>query len=62
MYHMEIDPPAAPIRRRLRRPYLSTRMKSQIRAPRVLITPKMPVVRRDVELPTMPIDLKIVGE
>ena len=62
MYHMQTEPPAAPIMRRLRRPILSTRMKSQIRAPRVLITPKMPVVRREVDVPTMPIDLKMVGE
>jgi hypothetical protein len=36
--------------------------KHQTRAPIVLMTPKIPAVKRDVEVPITPIDLKVVGD
>jgi hypothetical protein len=62
MYHMHSDPPIAPYINRERRPSLSMRRKSQTRVTIVFITPKTPVVSKDVDVPVIPIDLKMVGE
>jgi hypothetical protein len=61
MNHMQKEPPAAPIMRRLRRPRWSISHRSQRTVTTVLTTPKMPVVRKPVEVPVMPMDLKTVG-
>ena len=62
MYHMHKLPPMAPYMRRERRPSLSMRMKSQNSVTTVFMTPKTPVVSKEVDVPVMPIDLKMVGE
>jgi len=54
---MQREPETAPQMRRKRRPSLSIRKKSQNRVMVVLITPKIPVVRREVLVPVIPIDL-----
>jgi len=56
------EPPTAPIRSRFLRPNLSIRKSSQMNVPMVLMTPKIPVVRREVLVPVTPMDLKTVGE
>jgi hypothetical protein len=61
MYHIHRDPPIAPYISSERRPSLSIRMKSQNSVTIVLTTPKTPVVSSEVEVPEMPMDLKIVG-
>jgi hypothetical protein len=38
------------------------RKKSQMMVTMALMTPKMPVVRREVLVPVTPMDLKTVGE
>src|SRR5271163_4526313 len=62
MYHIQSEPPMAPYRSRERRPRRSMRKKSQKIVTMVLTTPKTPVVRSEVEVPLMPMDLKTVGE
>lgn len=62
MIHMQTEPPAPPIIRRLRRPSLSMRKNSQMMVRAVLTTPKIPVVRKAELVPWIPIDLKTVGE
>jgi hypothetical protein len=57
-----MEPPAAPIIRSLVRPRRSISHRSQMTVVTVLTTPKMPVVRKPVLVPVMPMDLKTVGE
>lgn len=59
MYHIHNEPPIAPQMSRLRRPSLSIRKKSQMMVMMVLMTPKIPVVSREVFVPVMPIDLNL---
>ena len=61
-YQRQREPPMAPTIKRLRRPNLSIRKNSQIRVKTVLMTPKMPVVKRELFVPCTPMDLKTVGE
>jgi hypothetical protein len=58
---MHTDPPMAQYIKRTRRPSLSISTKSQINVTTVLTTPNTPVVSSEVEVPEMPMDLKIVG-
>lgn len=62
MYHMQREPPAAPIMRSFVRPRWSIRYKSQTNVSTVFTTPKMPVVRNPVFVPVTPMLLKTVGE
>jgi hypothetical protein len=62
MYHMHKLPPMAPYMRRERRPSLSMRIKSQNSVTTVFMTPKTPVVSKEVDVPSIPMDLKMVGE
>ena len=59
MYHMQREPATAPNMRRNRRPSLSMRKKSQNRVMMVLMTPKIPVVRSEVLVPVIPMDLRL---
>ena len=62
MNHMQIEPPKAPIMRSLVRPRRSMSQRSHITVTTVLTTPKIPVVRKPVLVPVIPMDLKTVGE
>jgi hypothetical protein len=62
MNHIQKEPPAAPNIRSLRRPRRSISQRSQTTVRTVLTTPKIPVVRKPVEVPVIPMDLKTVGE
>ena len=57
---MHTDPPAAPIMSSGLRPRLSMRKNSQKNVMTVLITPKIPVIKKVVS-PSTPRDLKTVG-
>jgi hypothetical protein len=61
MNHMQKEPPAAPIMSSLRRPRWSISQRSQMTVTTVFTTPKIPVVRKPVDVPVMPMDLKTVG-
>lgn len=61
MNHMQSEPPMAPIIRRLRRPIRSIRKRSHTIVKTVLTTPNIPVVRKPVFVPVMPMLLKTVG-
>lgn len=52
--YIEIAPLAAPIKRIPRLPNLSMMTKAQKRAPTVLTIPKIPVVKREVDVPVIP--------
>jgi hypothetical protein len=59
---MQREPPRAPTKSMLRRPTRSTRYRSQMMVSVVLTTPKIPVVRKDVFWPVIPMLLNTVGE
>jgi hypothetical protein len=54
IYHMQMEPPRAPYMSSLVRPRRSIRKKSQTNVRVVFTTPKMPVVRKEVLVPVMP--------
>ena len=58
MIHMQIEPPPAPIISSFLLPRRSISKNSQTKVKTVFTTPKMPVVRKAVFPPLMPIDLK----
>lgn len=61
MIHMQIEPPRAPYMRRFLRPRWSIKTRIQMIVKTVLTTPKIPVVRKEVLVPRMPMEANTVG-
>ena len=60
-YHMHNEPPIAPIMSKFRLPIISIRYRSQMKVIAVFITPKMPVVKKPVFVPWIPMLSNTVG-
>lgn len=62
MIHMQILPPKAPNINNLRRPRRSMRTVIQTIVRHVLVTPNIPVVKKEADVPVTPMLLNTVGE